>query len=60
MKKCEVLNDTVIQVLKGSIVLVSDRQYELARRVLKPIELKEKDTEVSVSIPVKETRKKKK
>lgn len=38
MKKCEVLQDTVISVLKGSIVMVSDRQYELKRNKLKPIE----------------------
>jgi hypothetical protein len=35
--KCEVLENTVIAVGKGSIVDVSVRQYELARRVLKPI-----------------------
>ena len=38
MKKCEVLCDTVIAVQKGSIVIVSDRQYEHARHKLKPIE----------------------
>ena len=38
MKKCEVLCDTVIAVQKGSIVIVSDRQYEHARNKLKPIE----------------------
>ena len=35
--KCEVLCDTVISVQKGSIVNVSEKQYELARKVLKPI-----------------------
>ena len=35
--KCEVLNDTVIAIQKGSIVFVTDRQFELARKVLKPI-----------------------
>jgi hypothetical protein len=38
MKKCEVLQDTVISVLKGSIVMVSDKQYELKRHKLKPVE----------------------
>lgn len=37
MVKCEVLQDSVIAIAKGSIVLVTERQYELARRVLKPI-----------------------
>ena len=36
--KCEVLCDTVIQIQKGSIVNVSEKQYELARKVLKPID----------------------
>lgn len=38
MKKCEVLCNAVIAVQKGSIVIVDDRQYEHARRKLKPIE----------------------
>ena len=38
MKKCEVLKDTTLSIKAGSIVLVEDRQYELARRVLKPVE----------------------
>lgn len=37
MKKCEVLKDSVIAICKGSIVYVNDRQYELARNILKPI-----------------------
>lgn len=37
MVRCEVLQDGVITILKGSIVYVSERQYELARRILKPI-----------------------
>lgn len=37
MKKCEVLKDSVIAICKGSIVYVNDKQYELARNILKPI-----------------------
>lgn len=40
MKKCEVLVDTVIRVSKGSIVMVSDKQFELAKSKLKPVEIK--------------------
>lgn len=36
--KCEVLENCVIAVGKGSIVEVSERQYELARKNLKPLE----------------------
>jgi len=36
--KCEVLSDTVLAVKKGSIILVDPKQFELARRVLKPVE----------------------
>lgn len=39
MRKCEVLNDTVIAVKKGSIVIVEDKQFELAKKHLKPIEM---------------------
>ena len=35
--KCEVLQKTCIVVEKGSIVEVTEQQFELARRVLKPI-----------------------
>lgn len=41
--KCEVLENCVIAVGKGSIVEVSEKQFELARRVLKPLEKKEKE-----------------
>ena len=54
MRKCEVLNDTVIAVKKGSIVIVEDRQFELARKHLKPIN-EEASEEV---LPKKRTRKK--
>ena len=41
MVKCEVLADRCsIVVGKGSIVLVDERQFELARMILKPIEEK--------------------
>lgn len=37
MIKCEVLQEAVIAVGKGSIVNVSERQFELARKILKPV-----------------------
>lgn len=37
MVKCEVMKDCVIAIQKGSIVYVSERQFELSRRNLKPI-----------------------
>lgn len=38
MKKCEVVADAVtIVVGKGSIVYISEKQYELARGALKPL-----------------------
>ena len=54
MLKCEVLQDTVLAIKKGSIVLVDVKQFELARKVLKPVEIK---TEAKAE--AKETRKKK-
>lgn len=43
MKKCEVLVDRVSLVVgKGSIVLVDDKQYEVARQFIKPVEDEEK------------------
>lgn len=64
MKKCEVLNDCVIAIQKGSIVYVNDKQFELARKNLKPIsEEKAKATPKvemeTAEMPKKETRKKK-
>ena len=35
--KCEVLQKTGLVVEKGSIVEVTEQQFELARKVLKPI-----------------------
>lgn len=46
MLKCEVLNDTVIAIKKGSIVIVDDKQFELAKKHLKPIKEEEKKVEV--------------
>ena len=51
MKKCEVLKDCVLAVGKGSIVFVSDVQYNIASELLKPITENEK--------PVKEEKKNK-
>lgn len=43
MVKCEVIVDRASLVVgKGSIVVVDERQYELARQFLKPVEHKEK------------------
>ena len=53
MKKCEVLKDCALAVGKGSIVFVSDVQYNIASELLKPIE------EVNEK-PVKEEKKNKK
>lgn len=38
--KCEVLDNCVLAVGKGSIVEVSPRQYEVARKHLKPVDAK--------------------
>ena len=59
MKKCEVLCNTVIAVQKGSIVIVDDRQYEHARRKLKPIEEVKKVEKKEPVIPEVETREEK-
>lgn len=67
MKKCEVLQDTVIACQKGSIVMVSDKTYELARHKLKPVDekkeekvvVKEVETRVETDIETPETPKKK-
>lgn len=63
MKRCEVLADTVIACQKGSIVFVTDRQFELARKILKPVEAKQKieavEIETAEAPKVKKTRTKK-
>ena len=48
MIKCELLKDSVIAICKGSIVYVNDRQYELARKILRPIV--EKTTEAKKEV----------
>lgn len=59
--KCEVLDNIVLTVGKGSIVEVSEKQFELARKVLKPIVEKKKEVpSEDVEVPKKETRTKKK
>ena len=45
MIKCEVIGKTSLVVEKGSIVLVDERQFELARRVLKPVKDEEPKAE---------------
>lgn len=60
MVKCEVLQDSVIAIAKGSIVLVSERQYELARRVLKPIIEAKAEAEANAKAEEKEPKKAKK
>lgn len=38
MKRCELLKDCSLVVKKGSVVIVDDRQFEIARQFLKPID----------------------
>ncbi len=54
MKKCEVLEDCLIAIGKGSIVNVSDRQYELARKKLKLVEVKKEEVKVEPKAEVVE------
>lgn len=67
--RCEVLDTCNLVVGKGSIVEVSERQYELARKYLRPLATKEKKVDNNeekvevpneVEVPQKEVRKKKK
>ena len=54
--KCEVLGNCSLVVEKGSIVEVSPRQFELAKKFLKPIETKKveaKEEKVEVK-PIEE------
>lgn len=62
MKKCEVLKDCALAVGKGSIVFVSDVQYNIASELLKPIteEVNEQPIEEVNEKPVKEEKKNKK
>ena len=52
MKKCEVLKDCALAVGKGSIVYVSDVQYNIASELLKPI------TEEVIEEPIEEVNEK--
>lgn len=62
MKKCEVLKDCTLAVGKGSIVFVSDVQYNIASELLKPItkEVNEQPIEEVNDKLVKEEKKNKK
>lgn len=62
MKKCEVLKDCALAVGKGSIVFVSDVQYNIASELLKPIteKVNEEPIEEVNEKPVKEEKKNKK
>ena len=62
MKKYEVLKDCALAVGKGSIVYVSDVQYNIASELLKPIteEVNEQPIEEVNDKPVKEEKKNKK
>lgn len=66
MIKCEVLDTCTLVCGKGSIVDISNTQYEIAKKYLKPLDTKEEvkgtnDSEIETSkVEVKETKKKKK
>lgn len=62
MKKCKVLKECALAVGKGSIVYVSDVQYNIASELLKPIteEVNEEPIEEVNEKPVKEEKKNKK
>lgn len=62
MKKCEVLKDCALAIGKGSIVFVSDVQYNIASELLKPItkEVNEQPIEEVNEKSVKEEKKNKK
>lgn len=48
--KCLVLEDTVLAVGKGSIVEVSLRQYELAKKKLAPVAEEKKEIKVEKAV----------
>jgi len=49
MRKCEVLTERVSLIVnKGSIVLVDEKQFELARNFLKPVDIKAEAKPVNV------------
>lgn len=42
MKKCEVLVERIsLTVNKGSVVIVDDKQFEVAKKFLKPLDIRE-------------------
>lgn len=41
--KVEVLQDCVLRIKKGTIIEVDERQFEIARRVLKPVEVAQEE-----------------
>jgi len=49
MVKCEVLQDTVLAIKKGSMVIVDESQYNLAKKVLKPLAEPKKAVEIEIS-----------
>jgi hypothetical protein len=56
MVKCEVLKDTVLAIKKGSVVLVDESQYNLAKKVLSPLTEPKKAAEIEIAeMPEKET-----
>ena len=56
MVKCEVLKDTVLAIKKGSVVLVDESQYNLAKKVLNPLTEPKKAVEIEIAeMPEKET-----
>ena len=60
-KKCEVIVDRCSLVVgKGSIVFVDDRQFELARNFIKPLDMPKAKVEEEVAEDVVEEKPKKK
>ena len=53
--KVEVLQDCVLRIKRGTIIDVDEKQYEIARSVLKPVE-----KVAQAEAPIKEKRTKKK
>lgn len=56
MVKCEVTQDCVIAIKKGSVVLVDEKQYKLASKVLKALSEPEKAVRIEKAVqPERET-----
>lgn len=61
MKKCEILADRVSLVVgKGSVVFVDEKQFELARNFLKPVDMDMPKAEVKEIETAEEKPKRKK